>query len=72
MRNWSIDEVSFTVSKFSVYYHDIILCFHLQYVVFCLTNVNVNVPLNHFYDFCKITVAKKACPVKCRFDISRS
>ena len=36
----------------------------------CLTNVNVNATLAHFYGFCKVTVAEKAYPVIYRFDIS--
>ena len=35
----------------------------------CLTHVNVNTPLNQFYDFCKVFVLKKAFPAICRLDI---
>ena len=38
-------------------------CFHLYNAVICLTYVNVNIPLTHFYGFCEVTVAERACPV---------
>ena len=37
-----------------------------------LTNVNVNTPLTKFYGFCKVIVAKKACPDLCRVDLFRT
>ena len=49
----------------------IIHCFHLHHAVLYLNNVNIDVPLAHFYGFCKVNVAKKASPVISGFDIFR-
>ena len=38
----------------------------------CVTNVNVNAPLTHIYDFCEVIFADKARPVINIFDKSRA
>ena len=69
MREWLSDKVS--VTKKSVYFPQIIRCFHLHFAVLGLTNVIVNAQLAHIYGFFKITVADKACPIISIFGISR-
>ena len=49
-----------------------IRCLNLYHAVPCLTNVNINASLTHFFGFCKVTVSEKACPVIPRFDISHT
>ena len=50
----------------------IIRCLCSHHVVLSFTNVNENTPLTQFYGFCKVIVAKKACPVIFRFDVFRT
>ena len=67
-----MDTVSITVSKLSIDIPLIIRRFHLHHAVLCLTNVNINDPLTHFYGFCKVIITVKAWPVISGFDLSRT
>ena len=65
-------KVSVTVCNLFVNFLHITHCFHLHQHELCLSNININAPVAHFYGFCKVTVAKKTCLVIFGFDVSRT